>query len=252
MSDLQGKGPSSLSTVRTAIISCNHCARLRSYCQEVGRIKKAAFRDDVYWAKPVPGFGDPKARVLIVGLAPAAHGANRTGRVFTGDGVGASGDFLMAALKRAGFANLSTSQRPDDGLKLHDVYIAAAVRCAPPANKPLPEEVERCLPHLVNEVAALDRLQVVVALGKIAWDAWLKLLASRGDVLPRPRPAFEHGGGWKHDGLVVVGAYHPSRQNTNTGKLTPRMYDDIFRSVRALLDARSRSSSGSKSSRVTL
>ncbi|HWI18955.1 MAG TPA: uracil-DNA glycosylase family protein, partial [Vicinamibacterales bacterium] len=135
-----------MSAVRTAIITCEQCPRLRTYCREVGRQKKAAFRNDVYWARPVPGFGDPAARVLILGLAPAAHGANRTGRVFTGDGIGASGDFLMSALKRAGFANIGTSQRTDDGLALTDVYIAAAVRCAPPANKPLPEEVSRCLP----------------------------------------------------------------------------------------------------------
>lgn len=198
-------------------------------------MKKASFREDVYWTKPVPGFGDPNARMLILGLAPAAHGANRTGRVFTGDGVGASGDFLMAALKRAGFANISTSQRTDDGLQLHDAYIAAAVRCAPPANKPLPEEVDRCLPHLINEVAALKRLHVVVALGKIAWDAWLKLLIARGEELPRPRPAFAHGATWKHDGITLVGAYHPSRQNTNTGLLTPGMYDVIFEGVRSLL-----------------
>lgn len=235
MSAVQSQGPSSLSTVRTAIISCNRCKRLRSYCQEIGRIKKPSFRDDVYWAKPVPGFGDPNARVLIVGLAPAAHGANRTGRVFTGDGVGASGDFLMAALKRAGLSNIATSQRPDDGLKLSDVYIAAAVRCAPPANKPLPEEVARCLPHLMNEVAALKRLQIVVALGKIAWDAWLKLLTARGEVLPRPRPSFEHGAVWRHHTLTLVGAYHPSRQNTNTGKLTPPMYDSVFKTVRESL-----------------
>ena len=224
--------PSSLSAVRTAIISCEQCPRLRGYCQEVGRVKKAAFRNDVYWARTVPGFGDPNARVLIVGLAPAAHGANRTGRVFTGDGVGASGDFLMAALKRAGFANIDTSQRTDDGLELTDVYIAAAVRCAPPANKPLPEEVDRCLPHLVNEVAHLPRLQVVVALGKIAWDAWLRLLVAQGQKLPRPRPVFEHGASWTNNGLTLFGIYHPSRQNTNTGVVTPKMYDEVFRKVR--------------------
>jgi uracil-DNA glycosylase family 4 len=239
MSVSRGHGPSSLNVgldrVREQIVGCEACARLRSYCQEVGRVKKAAFRGDVYWAKPVPGFGDPNARLLILGLAPAAHGANRTGRVFTGDGVGASGDFLMAALKRAGFANISTSQRTDDGLKLKDVYIAAAVRCAPPANKPLPEEVDRCLPHLINEIAALQRLQVVVALGKIAWDAWMKLLVARGDQLPRPRPAFAHGARWEHDGIMLVGAYHPSRQNTNTGVVTPKMYDAVFRTVRQSL-----------------
>src|SRR5687768_9923823 len=161
-----------LQRVSAGFVSCTRCTRLRRYCQQIARDKKAAHRGEDYWGKPVPGFGDPRARVLILGLAPAAHGANRTGRVFTGDGVGASGDFLMAALHRAGFANIATSQRIDDGLALSDVYIAAAVRCAPPANKPLPEEVERCLPHLVDEVDHLPRLQVVVALGKIAWDAW--------------------------------------------------------------------------------
>jgi uracil-DNA glycosylase len=219
----------------------------------VGRVKKAAFRNEVYWARPVPGFGDPRARVLILGLAPAAHGANRTGRVFTGDGVGASGDFLMAALHRSGFANITTSQRPDDGLALSDVYIAAAVRCAPPANKPLPEEVDRCLAHLADEVAALPRLQVVVALGKIAWEAWFKLLASSGADLPRPRPAFGHGTMWtwhqaprtrhaaprtRHQApgtRHLIGAYHPSRQNTNTGLLTPEMYDRVFGAVRQSL-----------------
>ena len=235
MSAFRSRRPSSLSAVRTAIISCEQCPRLRSYCTEVGRIKKASFRDERYWARPVPGFGDPDARVLILGLAPAAHGANRTGRVFTGDGVGASGDFLMAALKRAGFANIATSQRVDDGLVLTDAYIAAAVRCAPPDNKPLPEEVDRCLPHLVNEVVQLKRLQVVVALGKIAWDTWMKLLVNNGEQLPRPRPAFGHGARWSHNGLTLVGAYHPSRQNTNTGVVTPKMYDAVFRTVRESL-----------------
>jgi uracil-DNA glycosylase family 4 len=203
-------------------------------------VQKAAHRGDLYWAKPVPGFGDPKARILVLGLAPAAHGANRTGRVFTGDGVGASGDFLMAALKRAGFANIATSQRVDDGLELTDVYIAAAVRCAPPANKPLPEEVDRCLDHLAAEVAALPNLQIVIALGKIAWDAWLKLLTRQGVELPRPRPTFGHGviahlstAALEHPS-TLVGLYHPSRQNTNTGVVTPAMYDTVLRKVRAL------------------
>ena len=243
MSAIRGKAPISLSAVRDTIISCNACSRLRTYCVDVGRTRKAAFKNDVYWARPVPGFGDPKARVLILSLAPAAHGANRTGRVFTGDGVGASGDFLMAALKRAGFANISTSQSVEDGLTLTDVYIAAAVRCAPPANKPLPEEVDRCLPHLANEIAHLPNLQVVVALGKIAWDAWLKLLVLRGVAIPRPRPVFAHGAiAHLHTGTqaprhagTLVGVYHPSRQNTNTGVLTPRMYDTVFRTVRQSL-----------------
>ena len=227
--------PTSLSAVQRDIVSCNQCLRLRMYCQEVGRLKKAAFRNEVYWAKPVPGFGDPHARLLILGLAPAAHGANRTGRVFTGDGVGASGDFLMAALKRAGFANLAMSQRTDDGLVLKDAYIAATVRCAPPDNKPLPEEIDRCLVHLQQEVAHLPRVRVVVALGRIAWHGWLKLLARNGDALPRPRPAFGHGETWTHNGITLVGAYHPSRQNTNTGVLTPQMYDAVFRTVRESL-----------------
>ena len=224
-----------LDRVREQIVSCNACPRLRAYCEDVGRVKKAAFRDEVYWARPVPGFGDPNARLFILGLAPAAHGANRTGRVFTGDGIGASGDFLMAALKRAGFANISTSQRPDDGLKLTDAYIAAAVRCAPPDNKPLPEEVDRCLVHLQRELAHLPRVRVVVALGKIAWDAWLKLLLINGETIPRPRPVFGHGAMWTHNEITVAGVYHPSRQNTNTGVLTPGMYDDVFRRVRRVL-----------------
>ena len=235
MSAIRAKAPFTLSAVRDTIISCEACPRLRSYCKEIGRTRKAAYRDQVYWARPVPGFGDPNARVLIVGLAPAAHGANRTGRIFTGDGVGASGDFLMAALNRAGFSNISTSQSVDDGLQLTDVYIAPAVRCAPPDNKPLPEEITRCLPHLANEVAHLPNLQIVVALGKIAWDAWLKLLSTSGVELPRPKPVFSHGAVWKNNGLTVVGAYHPSRQNTNTGVLTPRMYDDVYKSVRRSL-----------------
>ena len=243
MSASRGNGPLSLSAVRTAIISCEHCPRLRSYCTEVGRIKKASFRNELYWARPVPGFGDPAARVLILGLAPAAHGANRTGRVFTGDGVGASGDFLMAALKRAGFANIETSQRADDGLELKDAYIGAAVRCAPPDNKPLPEEVDRCLHHLVNEVSALKNLQVVVALGKIAWDAWLRVWAREG-IAMRPKPQFGHGAMVVAPASVrnaqfavrtLVGVYHPSRQNTNTGLLTPKMYDAVFRTVRESL-----------------
>ena len=237
MSPSRRNRPLALSAVQSAIISCDRCPRLRGYCAEVGRVKRAAYRQDEYWARPVPGFGDPGARLLLLGLAPAAHGANRTGRVFTGDGTGGSGDFLMAALKRAGFANRATSQRADDGLELTDVYIAAAVRCAPPANKPLPGEVDRCLAHLVNEVAALPKLEIVIALGKIAWDAWLKLLVRNGVELPRPRPVFSHGAIWTNDGLTLVGMYHPSRQNTNTGTVTPAMYDAVLRRVKGALRA---------------
>src|SRR5262249_5534058 len=178
-----------LLAVRHAIVTCDRCPRLRAYCARVAREKRRAVRDDTYWGRPVPGFGDPRARVLLIGLAPAAHGANRTGRVFTGDGVGGSGDFLMSALHRAGFANIPTSQHPDDGLRLRDAFIAAAVRCAPPDNKPTPEEIVRCLPHLDAELSALPRIRVVVALGKIGFDAYLRLLKTRGLDL-RPQPAF--------------------------------------------------------------
>jgi uracil-DNA glycosylase family 4 len=219
----------SLQSVRQAIVTCDRCPRLRQYCQEIAREKRAAYRDELYWARPVPGFGDPHARILILGLAPAAHGANRTGRVFTGDGVGGSGDFLMAALHRAGFANLPTSHHVNDGLKLRDVYIAAAVRCAPPDNKPTRAEIAACADHLDAEVAALPGIGVVVALGKIAWDAWLQHL-SRVGLAARPRPTFAHGAIWKGtDRRTLVGVFHPSRQNTNTGKLTAGMYEQVFR-----------------------
>ena len=191
-------------------------------------MKRAAFRDDTYWAKPVPGFGDPNARVLILGLAPAAHGANRTGRVFTGDGGGGSGDFLMTAMHRNGFASIPTSQSIDDGLRLTDAFIAAAVRCAPPDNKPTPEEILACQSHLEAELAQLPNVQVVVALGKIAFDVWWRVMAARG-VVVKPRPPFGHGVVYKpKGGPVVIASYHPSRQNTNTGKLTPQMMADVF------------------------
>ena len=239
-----------LAHVTAAIVSCRRCSRLRKYCQQVARDKKAAHRDDEYWGKPVPGFGDPRARVLILGLAPAAHGANRTGRVFTGDGVGASGDFLMAALHRAGFANIATSRHPDDGLALKDCYIAATVRCAPPDNKPLPEEIAACADHLDAEVNALSRLQTVVALGKIAWDAWFHHLARAGQPI-RPRLVFGHGRVFEHCTAgartlalphphTLIGCYHPSRQNTNTGKVTAAMYDDVFKRVARSLIGRER------------
>jgi uracil-DNA glycosylase len=227
-----------LSLVRQQIVTCERCARLRAYCQRIGREKRRAYRDEVYWARPVPGFGDPAARLLIVGLAPAAHGANRTGRVFTGDGVGGSGDFLMAALHRAGFANIPTSQHPGDGLALRDAFIAAAVRCAPPDNKPTPEEIARCLPHLDAELGALPGIRVVVALGRIGFDAYLQLLRRRGIVV-RPRPTFAHGSLDRlPNGQVLIGCYHPSRQNTNTGRLTAGMMDDVFRAARRRLTRR--------------
>lgn len=222
--------------VSDTIVACEKCPRLRRYCQRVAREKRRAYRDQVYWGKPVPGFGDPRARLLLVGLAPAAHGANRTGRVFTGDGVGGSGDFLMAALHRAGFANIPTSHHAEDGLRLRDAFIAAAVRCAPPDNKPTPEEIARCLPHLDAEIAALPRIRIVVALGRIGFDAYLSLLKGRGLVI-RPKPPFGHA--LAHDlanGQTVIGCYHPSRQNTNTGKLTATMMDEVFEIARTKLN----------------
>jgi uracil-DNA glycosylase len=219
--------PVSLESIQKQVIACNRCERLRTYCTRIAVEKKAAHRNDTYWGKPVPGFGDPNARVLVLGLAPAAHGANRTGRVFTGDG---SGDFLMRAMNAAGFANITTAQRADDGLQVTDTYILSAVRCAPPDNKPLPEEIAACHPHLVAEVAALKRMKVIVALGKIGFDAAWRLLADRGIVL-RPRPAFGHGVVIPTQGPTVVGSFHPSRQNTNTGKLTPPMLESVFRTA---------------------
>jgi len=217
-------------------VSCDRCPRLRAYCQRIGLEKRRAFINETYWTRPVPGFGDPRARLLLIGLAPGAHGANRTGRVFTGDGVGGSGDFLMAALHRAGFANIPTSHHPGDGLELRDAFIAAAVRCAPPDNKPTPQEIANCLPHLVAEVGALPRVRVVVGLGAIGFNAYLRLLAQRG-IRVRPRPSFGHGAAHVlPTGQTLIGCYHPSRQNTNTGRLTARMMDEVFRKARRYLE----------------
>lgn len=213
-----------LASVHHQIVTCTRCPRLRSYCLSIAAAKKAAHRNDTYWGRPVPGFGDPDARVLVLGLAPAAHGANRTGRVFTGDG---SGDFLMTAMHAAGFANITTSRHAGDGLRLTDAYIVAAVRCAPPDNKPLPGEIANCHAHLVTEVAALPRVRVIVALGKIGFDAAWRLLADRGIVV-RPRPAFGHGVVVPTAGPTVIGSFHPSRQNTNTGRLTAPMLASVF------------------------
>ncbi|HWV94266.1 MAG TPA: uracil-DNA glycosylase [Vicinamibacterales bacterium] len=234
--DIRGQ----LAAIRDTIVGCERCPRLRTYCQQIARDKRRAYRDDSYWGRPVPGFGDPLARLLLVGLAPAAHGANRTGRVFTGDGTGGSGDFLMAALNRTGFASIPTSSRIDDGLALYDAYIVMAVRCAPPENAPEPEEITRCLDHLDAEVAELPRAQVVVALGKIAFDVWLRLLKRRGATIGSPRPQFGHGVLARVDApdgvpAIVLGCYHPSRQNTNTGKLTPEMMESVFRKAKELL-----------------
>lgn len=228
--------PASLPALNAAIVACRKCPRLIAYCRAVAREKRRAFSDWEYWGKPVPGFGDPAARVLVVGLAPAAHGGNRTGRIFTGD---SSGTTLMGALYRAGFASQPQSVARDDGLRLVDLYLAAAVRCAPPDNRPLPAEVARCRPYLVAELRLLPRLQVVVALGRIAHDATLEAARTAGVAIPRPRPAFAHGAearlAWGGRTLLLIASYHPSQQNTATGRLTPAMLDAVFRRARAAL-----------------
>jgi uracil-DNA glycosylase family 4 len=215
----------SLHQLHLSIDSCNRCSRLRQYCGEIAKEKRRAYLEWDYWGKPIAGFGDPKASLWIIGLAPAAHGGNRTGRVFTGD---RSGDFLYAALHRAGFANQGTSVRVGDGLELSDCYISAAVRCAPPGNKPLPEEVANCAPYLDEEWRLLRNKRVILALGKIAWDAAMGLGVRQGCSVPKPRPAFGHGEEVDLGQVVLIGSYHVSQQNTFTGKLTAKMFDEVL------------------------
>jgi len=234
---LRDESVARLASVRREIITCNQCARLRTYCERVAIEKKAAYRHETYWGRPVPGFGDSHARVLVIGLAPAAHGANRTGRVFTGDGPLGSGDFLMRAMHAHGFASIPTARHTADGLTLTDAFIAAAVRCAPPANKPTPGEIAACHPHLAAEMAALPRVRVVIGLGRIGYDAAWRLLAGRGLVV-RPRPPFGHDVAYETRGFTVIGSYHPSRQNTNTGRLTPPMMEAVFARARRLVDGK--------------
>jgi len=222
-----------LAAVEADITACRRCPRLVAWREEVAAVRRAAYATETYWGRPVPGFGDPAARVLLLGLAPAAHGANRTGRMFTGD---RSGDFLYAALHRAGFANQPTSTRRGDGLALRDAWIAAAVRCAPPANKPTPEERDACLPWTVAELGHLERVRVVVCLGAFAWDAALRLRAVLGHPPPRPRPRFGHGAVWEAEPWTLVGTFHPSQQNTFTGRLTPAMLDAVLADARRLAD----------------
>lgn len=210
-----------LEQLTQTVMSCRLCPRLVAWREQVAREKRAAFRDQEYWGRPVPGFGDPQARLLIVGLAPAAHGGNRTGRVFTGD---RSGDWLFAALHRAGFANQPTSVARDDGLKLSNAYIAACVRCAPPDNKPLPAERDRCLPYLVQELKLLPRVRVVLCLGAFAWAGAQQALAQLGQRRT-PRPVFGHGAEADIGPYRLIGCYHPSQQNTFTGRLTEAMLD---------------------------
>ena len=209
-----------------AIIACEKCPRLRAWCTLVAREKVRRFQDWDYWGRPVPGFGDPRARLLIVGLAPAAHGANRTGRMFTGD---SSGDWLYEALHRFGFASQPTSIAAGDGLRLTDCFISASARCAPPDNKPLPIELERCRPWLEAELELLTRVRVVITLGRIAHETWLKAAGWWSTMPARERPVFAHAArATLPDGTVLISSYHPSRQNTNTGKLTRRMWYAVF------------------------
>ena len=224
----------SLDAVTRAVVACEQCPRLRAHCRQVAEARKREFRDQPYWGRPVPGFGDPRARLLIVGLAPAAHGANRTGRMFTGD---SSGDWLHEALHRAGFANQPHSVGRDDGLRLSDAWITAAARCAPPGNRPTHEELARCRPFLEAENALLTRVRVVLVLGGVAHEAWLRACGAweRSPVAQRPR--FAHAAETLlPDGRVLLASYHPSRQNTNTHRLTRAMWHAIFRRARRLLD----------------
>jgi uracil-DNA glycosylase len=213
---------------------CRACPRLVAWREEVARVKRASFRDDDYWARPVPGFGDPDARVLVLGLAPAAHGANRTGRIFTGD---RSGDFLFAALHRAGYANQPTSVGRGDGLELRDAWVTSAVKCAPPGNKPLPAERDRCAAWFNAERRLLPNVRAILCLGGFAWDAALRLLRSDGIALPAGMPRFGHGTVAAVPGApTLVGAYHPSQQNTFTGRLTPAMMDEVLGVVREVVE----------------
>jgi uracil-DNA glycosylase len=223
-----------LAAVNRAIVACELCPRLREHCERVAREKKRAYRDQDYWGRPVPGFGDPRARVLLVGLAPGAHGANRTGRMFTGD---SSGDWLYEALHRHGFASLPASVSRDDGLELRDCWIGAAGRCAPPDNKPEPEELDRCRPYLAAELRLLTRLRVVVALGRVGHEAFLRAGGWWERFPARERPAFSHGAERElPDGRVLLASFHPSRQNTNTGRLTRAMWHAVFARARELAE----------------
>ncbi len=228
----RGGAAAELAVLDAEICDCRACPRLVAWREEVARVRVARFAGETYWGRPVPGFGDPEARILVLGLAPAAHGGNRTGRVFTGD---RSGDVLYASLHRAGLARIATSTARDDGQALTDCRVAAAVRCAPPANKPTTDERDRCLPFLVREVAALERLRVIVALGAFGWDAALRAAAALGHPT-RPRPRFGHGAEAAVGPWTLLGCYHPSQQNTFTGKLTPAMVDDVILRARTIAD----------------
>jgi uracil-DNA glycosylase len=220
-----------LGALEREVISCRRCPRLVAWREQVARTRRAAYASEDYWGRPLPGFGDPRAAVLVLGLAPAAHGGNRTGRIFTGD---RSGDWLFAALWRAGLANQPRSVSRDDGLRLHGCYVTAAVRCAPPANRPLPEERDNCLPYLVAELELLTELRVLLCLGGFAWDVAFRALNGLGHPAPRPRPRFGHGSAATVGAYTLLGSYHPSQQNTFTGKLTEAMLDEVLARATAL------------------
>ena len=232
----------SLAAVRRAVIACGRCPRLRSYCRRVARDGKLRFRDWEYWGRPVPGFGDPAARLLVVGLAPAAHGGNRTGRVFTGD---ASGDWLFEALHRFGFASQPDSVSRDDGLRLTACYVNAAARCAPPDNKPAPQELLNCRTYLEAEIRLLRQVRVVVALGRVAFDSYLRAAGWRDRLQAVQRPRFAHGAETRlPDGTILLCSFHPSRRNTNTGLLTRPMWHAVFQRARALAETGPRGGAG--------
>jgi uracil-DNA glycosylase len=216
------------------VISCRRCPRLVAWREEVARVKRAAFAGEEYWGRPLPGFGDPRARVLVLGLAPAAHGGNRTGRIFTGD---RSGDWLFGSMYRTGFANQPTSVSRDDGLTLRGAYVTAAVRCAPPANKPLPSERDNCQPYLERELSLLESVRVIVTLGSFAWDAALRVTRAVGEPIPKPRPKFGHGATVEVGRFTLLGSFHPSQQNTFTGKLTEPMIDAVFERAKQLANS---------------
>jgi len=222
--------------VREAIAACERCPRLREYCTRIGETRRRAYQDHVYWSKPVPGFGDPRARVLILGLAPGAHGANRTGRPFTGDG---SGDFMYPVLHELGFASAPRATSREDGLALRHCWIGSVVRCAPPGDKPTPQEIRNCSAHLTAEIGALPRVRVVVCLGKIAWDGFLAHLLLAGAIERRSDYRFAHGAEYTlPDGLRLLGSYHPSLRNTNTGRLNKTMFARVFVRARELAGLR--------------
>ena len=223
--------PRELAVLTAEIVECRRCPRLVAWREEVARTPPKRYAGWDYWARPLPGFGDPDARLLIVGLAPAAHGGNRTGRIFTGD---RSGDWLFRALHRAGYANQPTSEHRDDGLRLSGAYIAAVNRCCPPGNRPTPVERENCLPYLARELALLEKVRLLVGLGSFAWDGALRAINMIGHALPKPRPRFAHGAESTVGSYTLLGTYHPSQQNTFTGKLTEEMLDAVFTRAREL------------------